>query len=269
MKKTILILLLLVPGIAVAQVETATSIAGVPVDIDSVASCITGDVLTCSAQGTITAAVGAGGMPIGLSGLVVETAADLQTAVGGQTCGSGNVAYATSCPMINHKIVGKADWFNIALTDDDCAGDQAAMWWDSTQNRFEICNDNAGAPLILGKPGPLEWCFSRRDLDSLLSNQVFSYPGSNITLLDGYCQCAQGTCALLADVQFETVAADGAATTVSVLPALDCESITTTDTRTVFTSGQVVSDRAVLRFDVTSVGAASDQYAICFRYTVN
>lgn len=47
---------------------------------------------------------------------------------------------------VNPTISGKIDRNNVAVSDDDCTGEQGQYWYDSTDSAFEFCNANSGAP---------------------------------------------------------------------------------------------------------------------------
>ncbi len=50
-------------------------------------------------------------------------------------------------------LTSKIDRNTVAVSDDDCTGDQGRWWYDTTDGRFEFCNAGAGAPAILAGGG--------------------------------------------------------------------------------------------------------------------
>lgn len=52
--------------------------------------------------------------------------------------------------LLNATLAGKTSYVGTVVNDDDCAGEQGYAWYDSTDNAFEWCNANSGAPIALG-----------------------------------------------------------------------------------------------------------------------
>jgi hypothetical protein len=57
--------------------------------------------------------------------------------------------FASGQTLISPNFTLKSDWNNTALNDNDCTGDQGKAWYDSTDQAFEFCNANTGAPAII------------------------------------------------------------------------------------------------------------------------
>lgn len=101
------------------------------------------------------------GLPLaGLSGLgtgvsswlATPSSANLSTALTNET-GSGLAVFGTAPTIATPALTGAIDWNNVAVDDDDCAGQQGQGWYDSTDAQFEVCNANSGVPIAITSGG--------------------------------------------------------------------------------------------------------------------
>ncbi len=71
--------------------------------------------------------------------------------------GTGAIVFGTSPTLVSPNLQGAIDYVGTAVNDDDCTGQQGEAWWDSTDNAFEWCNANSGAPAVLGGGTSTHW----------------------------------------------------------------------------------------------------------------
>ncbi len=62
----------------------------------------------------------------------------------------------TNKTLTTPNLTGAIDYNDVAVNDDDCTGQLGEMWFDSTDNAFEVCNANSGTPVTLGSGGSFD-----------------------------------------------------------------------------------------------------------------
>lgn len=61
--------------------------------------------------------------------------------------GTGVFVRGTTPTIATPNLTGKIDNNNVSVDDDSCVNDQGKWWYDDTDNQFEFCNANSGAPV--------------------------------------------------------------------------------------------------------------------------
>ncbi len=75
-----------------------------------------------------------------------EISLQVETADGVYTEG---LRVESNAGVLSSVLSGKNDRNNVAVNDNDCTGEQGLWWFDTTDNAFEFCNANSGAPATL------------------------------------------------------------------------------------------------------------------------
>ena len=107
---------------------------------------LSGD-FTCTNAGVCTVSDGSHNHVI--SNIDAFTSSAFASQVSDET-GSGFLVFGTSPVLATPSVTGKVDRNNVAVSDDDCAGEQGLWWYDTTDSAFEFCNANSGTPSGLG-----------------------------------------------------------------------------------------------------------------------
>jgi len=86
--------------------------------------------------------------PAGVYEPLLVNSAGLAAALSDET-GTGLACFNTDTVIATPDITGKVDRNSVAVDDDDCTGEQGMAWYDTTDERFEWCDENSGVPHFL------------------------------------------------------------------------------------------------------------------------